>query len=322
MSSRVTPNNAFIVNPVKPPVCGLCGESITGRYIEALNTDWHPNHFLCGGCELPIGEDGFVEADNVAYHRECHVDMFAQRCFYCGQPMVGKYVQDAWGNEFCPFHIEELKRCVLCGRLVDGTRITGHTAESGLQCNVCCQTAVDTPVTAAPLYEEVIRWATSLSLIFPAVPLQLTDLQTLISYESEPKGGRRLGSTRVSTTVCAGVKVKVDVECIAILRGLPQVLFCAVAAHEVGHAWLRAMNIDELKPIEEEGFCELLAYSWLQEELTLDREFYAGQIANNDDVVYGDGFRHLRALSDVYQLPGLIDSLRRTKSLSFCNGSS
>ena len=236
--------------------------------------------------------------------------------------MEGTYVRDAWGAEFCRFHIEKLPPCMFCGRLVDGSRITGRASEAGLQCSVCCQTAVDTPAAAAPLYEEVIRWAVDLSLIFPSVPLQFADLQTLISYASEPKGGRRLGSTRVSTTVCAGVKVKVDVKCIAILRGLPQILFCAVVAHEVGHAWLRAMGIDELKPIEEEGFCELLAYSWLREESTLDREFYAGQIANNDDVVYGDGFRHLRALYRVYGFTGLFDSLRRAKCLPFCKGPS
>jgi hypothetical protein len=109
--------------------------------------------------------------------------------------------------------------------------------------------------------------------------------------------------------------VAIDILCIAVLRALPRVLFCAVVAHEVGHAWLRANGIDGLSLFEEEGFCEFLAFTWLREETSTERDFYAERIANNEDSVYGNGFRHLHSLSDVYGFQGLTDSLRRSKCL-------
>jgi hypothetical protein len=301
--------------PAGPPVCGRCEGRIAGSYVRALDRDWHPEHFLCGGCGFPIDGCGFVENGNIAYHRRCHDDLFAPKCFYCGTPMAGKYLRDAWGAEFCEFHSTELAKCEFCGRLVDGSRVTGRATEGGLQCNVCRETAVDTPEDAAPLYDRILEWATGRTLVFPAVPLRLTDLAGLVSNSSEPKGNRTLGSTRISTETCSGATVKVEVLSIDLLRELPAVLFCAVAAHEAGHAWLRAIGVDGLSPAEEEGFCELLAFSWLREQASPDRDFYAERIAKNDDAIYGNGFRQVRALSGVRGLAGLVESLRNTKRL-------
>jgi hypothetical protein len=143
----------------------------------------------------------------------------------------------------------------------------------------------------------------------------LTDLQTLRSYSSEPRGDRTFGTTHTRTTTSSGVIVEIKIEGIAILRGLPRILFGAVAAHEVGHAWLRAMGIDGLKPLEEEGFCELLGYSWLREADSPERAFYAERLASNTDPIYGDGFRHLRGLFEIHGLSGLLNHLRTHKQL-------
>jgi hypothetical protein len=297
-----------------PPVCAFCGATIVGGYLTALDRSWHKEHFFCGGCKTPL-ESGFIVIAGIAYHPHCHLNLFAARCFYCGVPIEGEYAQDAWGVVFCRSHLKSLNSCVYCGRLVDGEKLTGRTTEAGIQCSICCETAVDTLEAATPLYDQIIEWAARRNLSFPVVPIHLSNLRDLMSKSSEPSGQRKLGTTRVSTTTCEGLTVKVEVEHIDILRGLPRILFCSVAAHEAGHAWLRSLGVDGLSHSEEEGFCELLAFTWLGMEQTPDRKFYAERIAKNEDAIYGEGFRRLRALSANHGLAGLVESLRGTKRL-------
>jgi hypothetical protein len=204
---------------------------------------------------------------------------------------------------------------MFCYRLVDGSKITGHAAEAGVQCGICSATAIQTAEDAAPIYDLVLAWGIGRNLVFPPVPLHLVDWKTLMADSAESNGHRALGTTRVTKTVCEGVTVKVDIQCITILHGLPRVLFGAVAAHEAGHAWLRASGIDGLSPLEEEGFCELLGFTWLREESSPESDFYAERIARNEDAVYGGGFRHVHDLSGVYGVAGVIDHLRMTQRL-------
>jgi hypothetical protein len=300
----------------RSPVCGLCGAGIVGSYVTALDKNWHPQHFLCNSCKAPI-VGGFVVNANLAYHRQCHLDLFAPKCFYCDVPMEGEYVRDAWGLVFCPPHTNSLTPCIYCGRLVDGYKLPGRKSEAGVECRICSETSVETLEAAVPLFDRTIQWAAGRNLSFPSVPLHLSNLADLMAKSSEPNGHRKLGTTRVSTTTCNGLITKVEIERIDILRGLPRILFCSVAAHEAGHAWLRSLGVDRLTPPEEEGFCELLAFTWLSEESTQDRTFYAQRIAKNNDAVYGDGFRRLRALSAIHGLAGLVDSLRGIKRLPY-----
>ncbi len=182
------------------PVYGArCAEGITGNYVQALNQNWHPEHFVCGGCGTPIRNGGFCTSGSAAYHPRCHADLFAPKCFYCAAPMVGTFIRDAWGIEFCQSHLGEAPLCAFCSRLVDGNKIGGHQTEGGLQCAICGVSSVDTPEDAAPVYRDVLRWAADRNLSIPAVPFHLTDVHTLSSYGGGSKGHRLLGTTRIST---------------------------------------------------------------------------------------------------------------------------
>ena len=55
---------------------------------------------------------------------------------------------------------------------------------------------------------------------------------------------------------------------IAVLQGLPAVLFQGVTAHELGHVWLIVHGIQDLPNWAEEGFCELLSYRYYTEMAT------------------------------------------------------
>jgi len=117
--------------PTQPPICAYCKQPILeGSYITALGKMWHPEHFLCAACSLPIYENNFSVHEGKPYHPACYVERFVPKCAYCGKPLVGEYLIDAWGTRFHKTHEKEFPRCTYCGRLVPQQQ-QEHGAKSG-----------------------------------------------------------------------------------------------------------------------------------------------------------------------------------------------
>jgi hypothetical protein len=91
---------------------------------------------------------------------------------------------------------------------------------------------------------------------------------------------------------------------------MPSPYFEAVAAHELGHAWLACRGVVGLPQPSEEGFCEVLAHRWLTWRDTPESRYYADRILRNADPVYGEGFRDIQARVDRVGFGALIDHLR------------
>ena len=102
---------------------------------------------------------------------------------------------------------------------------------------------------------------------------------------------------------------------IAVLQGLPAVLFQGVTAHELGHVWLIVHGIQGLPSWAEEGFCEYLSHRYYGDLNTPEGRYHAVSIENNTDPVYGEGFRRVRALTDAPGFPRFLEILRTTKKL-------
>jgi|SRR5579859_2228204 len=279
------------------PVCQACGQGIYGAYITALDATWHPAHFCCAVCRLPLSDATFYRHEGHAYHEACYQQRIAPRCTCCGQPMLGAYLEDSWGSRFCREHLGQYPACVFCGRLVP-PRHQAHAAAPthGLRCPVCRSSAIEQIEPARPLFASLVQWVNRQGLLYGNLDLRIelrNRAQLAQIHAAHPPGGV-LGTTLRTSYTQDGKLVRTEINGVAILRGLPAMLFQGVTVHELGHAWLGVQGIVDLPDWAEEGFCELLAYRFYTQAATTDSRFYAAAITRNPDPVYGIGFQRVQ----------------------------
>ena len=118
------------------------------------------------------------------------------------------------------------------------------------------------------------------------------------------------------TQVLNGRVISTNVRGVAVLAGLPELLFQGVVIHELGHVWLVVQGVQKLPSWQEEGFCELLSYRFYTEMSTLEARYRTENIARNPNPVYGDGFRRIRAYTDRIGFQRLLEELQTTKRLA------
>ncbi|CAG8605244.1 10611_t:CDS:2, partial [Ambispora leptoticha] len=107
-ASRIEPKTPSIPpNPNKiSETCAKCGKRITGTILTAMGRQWHPEHFGCKKCGIPLEHVAFFEKDGDPY---CHLDyheLFSPRCGYCNTPIEGDCINalgKSWhnGHFFC-----------------------------------------------------------------------------------------------------------------------------------------------------------------------------------------------------------------------------
>ena len=76
------------VATVSKGVCAACSKPIVGQVCTALGRTWHPEHFTCAVCEVPLGTKTFFERDGKPYCEEDYHEQFAPRCAYCEGPIL------------------------------------------------------------------------------------------------------------------------------------------------------------------------------------------------------------------------------------------
>ncbi|XP_046841243.1 paxillin-like isoform X3 [Xenia sp. Carnegie-2017] len=94
------------VSTVKKGICAACNKPIVGQVVTALGKTWHPEHFACVVCELPLGSRNFFERDGKPYCEKDYHELYAPRCAYCNQPILDSCVtalDKTWHQEcfFC-----------------------------------------------------------------------------------------------------------------------------------------------------------------------------------------------------------------------------
>ena len=142
-------------------------------------------------------------------------------------------------------------------------------------------------------------------------------LEVLDRADFLSRNGRRdpLGLTSSTHYTRNGKLDRIEVNSVAILQGLPHALFEGVCVHELGHVWLAQHKVVTLPQVNEEGFCELLAYRHYTKINSKSDQYYARRIAENPDPVYGGGFRKLQKLEKRVGFAQIIKSLQRKKRL-------
>jgi len=190
-----------------------------------------------------------------------------------------------------------------------------------IRCDTCAATAIENVQQAKLHIPKLVDWVEAQGVSFRHKTFRFEVLDRADFNARE--GGRRdpLGLT-ISTRYLRNQRVDhAKVESVAILQGLPLTLFAGVCVHELGHVWLVQHNIVNLALVDEEGFCELLAYrryTGAPDEVEINRNaalFYAHAIAENSNPVYGDGFRKLQRLEERVGFAQIIKALLRKKKL-------
>ncbi|GCE11560.1 protein DA1 [Tengunoibacter tsumagoiensis] len=331
------------------PICKQCGQPIQGRYITALNATWHPQHFVCAACQRPFEGESFMVHNDAPYHQTCYQNTILPRCAACGQPLSGKYVidprtnssyhescyqntvvprctycnkplmgeflVDQWGNKFCQEHKQQFPACQFCGRLIPPAQ---QEHGSDLQrCQICRSTAIEEISIARPLFGQVVRWMNGQGLLYHNQPisLELCDRVKLSERLKERHDPHSLGVTMSTTYTRNGQYLKTDIDGVSVLHGMPSVLFQGVTAHELGHVWLIVHEVRGLPSWAEEGFCELLAYRYYGGQSGAESAYFAKNIEQNRDPVYGDGFRRVKAIADREGFARFLSNLQTTKKM-------
>ena len=76
------------VSTTKKGECAACNKPIIGQVCTALGRTWHPEHFTCVTCEVPLGATNFFERDGRPFCERDYHEQFAPRCAYCNGPIL------------------------------------------------------------------------------------------------------------------------------------------------------------------------------------------------------------------------------------------
>ncbi|XP_043282015.1 paxillin isoform X3 [Venturia canescens] len=91
------------------PKCGGCNRAIMENYISALNSQWHPDCFVCRDCRQKFQGGSFFDHEGLPY---CETHYHAKRgslCAGCHKPITGRCIT-AMFRKFHPEHFV----CAFC----------------------------------------------------------------------------------------------------------------------------------------------------------------------------------------------------------------
>ena len=60
-----------------------------GPFASAMGRVWHPEHFVCAGCNSTLQNTTFVYEEEKIFCESCYQKTFAQTCHGCNKPIVG-----------------------------------------------------------------------------------------------------------------------------------------------------------------------------------------------------------------------------------------
>ena len=76
------------VSTVAKGMCAACKKPILAKVLDALGRQWHPEHFVCAGCEMDLSNATYYENNGRPYCEKDYHELFAPRCAYCNGPIL------------------------------------------------------------------------------------------------------------------------------------------------------------------------------------------------------------------------------------------
>jgi len=77
---------------VDPGCCSSCRKPITGDIVQALNKQYHPEHFLCTSCGTLLGAGNFYEQEGQPQCEQCFYSHYCMQCASCGLPITTQVI--------------------------------------------------------------------------------------------------------------------------------------------------------------------------------------------------------------------------------------
>ena len=213
-----------------------------------------------------------------------------QICVVCGGLIMGGCYKDKWGQLFHAHH--QVNLCASCGRVV--AKDDTHLPYNRYVCSHCVRAVVRTSEHVKWVYDRVQMIFKSRGLELPAnVPVEIKDAAEIAKLRGDNViDVNNLGLTQSGGVGLFGVKLNHKVY---MLDHLHKVIFGGTLAHELLHVWQNEHHI-KLPSFYCEGFCNLgtyLLYRSIENEMTA---VLVDNMMNDDDPIYGDGFRAVKAI--------------------------
>jgi len=112
------------------PKCGACNDPIRGDCINALGSQWHPEHFVCTYCQKSFAGGSFFEFAGKPYCETHYHQQTGSLCSGCGKPITGRCV-NALDKKWHPEHFV----CAFCMNPLAGGSFTEHNSKA--YCREC-----------------------------------------------------------------------------------------------------------------------------------------------------------------------------------------
>jgi hypothetical protein len=311
-------------------ICEYCKETIRGKYLEIDGKYYHPIHFQCEHCRNPMvdskyykrdgkyycekcykelftprcawcggmAEKNYIVYDGKIYHDSCYYDNVAPRCAISGEPIKGQYLQDFWGNLYKKEYEDKFERCIYCGRFI-ADKVTGGGCkynDGRYICNLCHETAVKEQGPAVSLLREVKDRLAEDGIVidYDDIKLHLVLKDQLKQVSNNPVENE-LGFVEYQYSTYENVLVMNSLN-VYILCGLPRMHYISTAAHELMHIWQYLHGVLDNDLVYNEGSCNYASYLVLQKYPGKEAEYLLRSLEQDEDSIYGGGFRRVKKL--------------------------
>jgi len=112
------------------PKCAGCNEAVRGDCINALGSQWHPEHFACSYCQKSFAGGSFFEYAGKPYCEIHYHQQTGSLCAGCGKAITGRCV-NALDKKWHPEHFV----CAFCMNPLAGGSFTEHNNKA--YCKEC-----------------------------------------------------------------------------------------------------------------------------------------------------------------------------------------
>jgi paxillin len=162
-------NKAYCLSCYKSsflPTCSRCKKTIEGRYLKALNQDFHEQCFSCAVCNQAFSDGKFYEKDENPYCLQHYNELFGYTCAKCHQTITdgtaiaaldkywhrnhftctkcnkafadGKFFEDE-GQPYCQEHYHQRRGtiCGKCNKPIDGMCVSALEKKWHQGCFTC-----------------------------------------------------------------------------------------------------------------------------------------------------------------------------------------
>jgi hypothetical protein len=303
-------------------LCSHCGSKIKGNYYPYEGKYFHEgcykNHVLkkCSQCYKPI-EGEYVKSNDKVYHKNCYENHIALKCSFCTGTISGNFFQDFWGNKYHWEHLNKEKQCEYCRRLIS-SKVTGggkELSDGRMICNLCVKSSVNNFRKAEQFLEEA-KFKLKLQGIRIGdveIELQLVDLNELKTIVKDGHGNKKIrGYSTYNYQKLNDKIIKKEFD-IYILNYMPESYFIKVAAHELMHIWQYINSPEDNNNLLSEGSCEYASYLLIKNSYDNYYKFLKKTLEENDDPIYGAGFKRVKKMVDDKGKSYWLDLLRNSK---------